>query len=281
MTMELPRLVATGLRVELEKKAIIPGLDFAVRRGLFTAIVGPNGCGKSTLLRTLIKLLIPAEGQVELDGRDIRRRSARDIATQVALLPQSAIAPNGISVRDLVARGRYPHQGLLRQWSRADENAVNGALAATGMDEFADRLVEELSGGQRQRVWVAMVLAQQTDIALLDEPTTFLDISHQYSLLQLVRELVSTQGRTVVAVLHDLQQAARYADHLVVMKDGSIVAEGAPRTVLTPELVTEVFGIACRLINDEVTGAVIVVPDALPRPDVSMISSLSRAAEAG
>ncbi|NNH68972.1 ABC transporter ATP-binding protein [Nocardia uniformis] len=281
MTETFSPLTATGLRVELDRQTVIPGLDFQVRQGLFTAIVGPNGCGKSTLLRTLIRLLTPVAGRVELDGRDMRGRSARDVARRVALLPQSASAPSGISVRDLVARGRYPHQGLLRQWSRDDERAVDGALTATGLIELADRLVEDLSGGQRQRAWVAMVLAQQTTIALLDEPTTFLDIAHQYALLELVRELVATQGRTIVAVLHDLQQAARYADHLVVMKDGNIIVEGPPRAVLTPDLVTDVFGITCRLITDERTGAVIVVPDALPRPDVSMIPPLNLPVEVG
>lgn len=281
MTEQPSPLVATGLRVELDKQTIIRKLDFEVRPGLFTAIVGPNGCGKSTLLRTLIKLLTPAEGRVELDGRDLRSRSPREVAKRVALLPQSAIAPSGISVRELVARGRYPHQGLLRQWSREDERAVDGALAATGITEFADRLVEDLSGGQRQRAWAAMVLAQQTDVVLLDEPTTFLDIAHQYALLELVRELVADQGRTIVAVLHDLQQAARYADHLVVMKDGAVVVEGPPRDVLTPALVAEVFGIAARLITDEVTGAVIVIPEALPRPDVSMIRPLHRPVAVG
>lgn len=268
MTQENAALVATGLRVELDKHVIIPDLDFAVRPGLFTAIVGPNGCGKSTLLRTLIKLLPPAAGRIELDGHDIRHRSAKDVAKRVALLPQSPTAPNGISVRELVARGRYPHQGFLRQWSRADEQAVEAALSATGMTEFADRLAEELSGGQRQGAWVAMVLAQETEIALLDEPTSFLDIAHQYSLLELVRELVTGQGRTVVAVLHDLQQAARYADHLVVMKQGGIVAQGAPQAVLTPALIAEVFGIDCHLITDEATGSIIVVPDSPPRPAV-------------
>ena len=271
MTHSEPGIAAAGLLVDIDKTRILHGVDLAVRPGAFTAIVGPNGCGKSTFLRSVVRLLPTAGGRLELDGQELRRLSARETARRIALLPQSAQAPSGITVRDLIARGRYPHQSLLRQWSTDDEAAVAGALTAIGMTEAADRLVEELSGGQRQRVWIAMVLAQQTDIVLLDEPTTFLDIAHQYEVLELARALVTGQGRTVVAVLHDLQQAARYADEIVVMAQGRVVAHGAPVAVLTEELVADVFGLPCRLLRDPDTGELLVLPGRPPAPDLSAV----------
>nr|WP_034605104.1 ABC transporter ATP-binding protein [Cellulosimicrobium composti] len=256
---------ADGITVGYDDRVIARGLDVSIPDGSFTVIVGPNACGKSTLLRALSRLLKPSRGQVVLDGRSISSIPAKEVARRLGLLPQSSIAPEGITVADLVARGRYPHQTLLRQWSREDEAAVLGALAATGTTGLADRLVDELSGGQRQRVWVAMVLAQETPILLLDEPTTFLDIAHQIELLELCTDLNRDRGHTLVAVLHDLNHACRYATHLIAMKDGAIVAEGAPGDVVTAALVEDVFGLPCRIIPDPVTGTPLVVPEGRPR----------------
>jgi len=253
-------LSANDITVGYDKKAISSGLSLAVPDGRFTAIIGPNACGKSTLLRALSRLLEPQAGEVLLDGRDIHALPARQVARRLGLLPQSSIAPDGITVADLVARGRFPHQKLIRQWSAADEAAVLAAMAATGVTDLSGELVDTLSGGQRQRVWVAMVLAQQTPIVLLDEPTTFLDIAHQIELLELCVRLNREQGTTMVAVLHDLNQAARYADHVVVMKAGRIVEQGEPRTVITAELIEDVFGLACRIIDDPETGTPLVIP---------------------
>lgn len=225
----------------------------------FTVIVGPNACGKSTLLRALSRLIKPNSGQVILDGADIRSYQTKEVARRIGLLPQSAVAPDGITVADLVTRGRFPHQKLLRQWTASDESAVLTAMDATGVTELSGRPVDELSGGQRQRVWVAMALAQETEIMLLDEPTTFLDIAHQIELLELFTDL-NRLGRTLVAVLHDLNHAARYGTHLIAMKDGAIVAEGAPSEIVTADLVHEVFGLECIVQPDPVTGTPAVTP---------------------
>lgn len=234
-------------------------LTLAIRPGSFTVIVGPNACGKSTLLRALARLLVPSQGQVVLDGQDINRLKTRDVARRLGLLPQASSAPEGISVAELVARGRYPHQSFLRQWSAADEDAVRSAIAATDIADLSEQPVDTLSGGQRQRAWVAMALAQETPILLLDEPTTFLDIAHQIDLMDLLERL-NREGRTIVAVLHDLNQAARYASHLVAMKDGSIIMEGHPRDVVTQGMVKAIFDITCVVIDDPVTGLPMVVP---------------------
>jgi ABC-type cobalamin/Fe3+-siderophores transport system ATPase subunit len=255
-----PRLHGQGLRIGYQDHVVCDGVDVRIPDGGFTVIVGPNGCGKSTLLRSLCRLIKPATGQVFLDGKDIQVWPAKQLARQLGLLPQSAVAPDGITVFELVARGRYPHQGLLRQWSRADEEAVRAALAATSVAELADRPVDQLSGGQRQRVWVAMALAQQTPILLLDEPTTFLDIAHQIELLDLFRDLNESSGHTIVAVLHDLNHACRYASHLIAMRDGKIVAEGAPREIVTAALVERVFGLECMVIDDPVSRTPLVIP---------------------
>lgn len=259
------RLHADGVTLGYDDRVISTDLDVTIPDGSFTVIVGPNACGKSTLLRALSRLLKPSLGQVVLDGRAISSIPAKEVARRLGLLPQTSIAPEGITVADLVARGRYPHQKLLRQWSREDEAAVVEAMAATGVTELSGRLVDELSGGQRQRVWVAMVLAQETPILLLDEPTTFLDIAHQVELLELCTDLNRDRGNTLVAVLHDLNHACRYATHLIAMKDGAVVAEGAPGDVVTADLVEEVFGLPCRIIDDPVTGTPLVVPEARPR----------------
>jgi iron complex transport system ATP-binding protein len=225
-----------------------------------TVIVGPNGCGKSTLLRGMGRLLRPAGGAVLLDGRAVHRRPTKEVARVLGLMPQSPVAPEGITVVDLVGRGRQPHRGSLSRWRTGDDEAVAEALALTGTLDLADRPVDELSGGQRQRVWVAMALAQQTDLLLLDEPTTFLDVAHQLDLLDLLHDLRATRGTTVVMVLHDLNLAARYADHLVAMRDGRIVAEGAPADVVTEQLVADVFGMECRVVPDPVSRTPLVIP---------------------
>ncbi|HEX7352731.1 ABC transporter ATP-binding protein [Brachybacterium sp.] len=255
------RLAARRLTLAYDHRTISEDLSVSIPDDSFTVIVGPNACGKSTLLRALSRLLKPAAGSVILDGASIADLRSKEAARIVGLLPQSSIAPDGITVSDLVARGRYPHQGLFRQWSRADEEAVEAAMRSTNVTELRARRVDELSGGQRQRVWAAMALAQQTPILLLDEPTTFLDIAHQIELLDLFSAL-HEQGSTLVAVLHDLNHAARYATHLIAMKDGRIVAEGAPGDIVTPELVREVFGLESLVIEDPETGTPLVVPRA-------------------
>ena len=263
-------LSAKDVTIGYDRKTISEHLDLDVPAGRFTAVIGPNACGKSTLLRALSRLLKPHAGEVLLDGRDIHARPAKEVARRLGLLPQSSIAPDGISVAELVARGRFPHQKLIRQWSAADEAAVVAAMAATGVTELSGELVDTLSGGQRQRVWVAMVLAQQTPIVLLDEPTTFLDIAHQIELLELCVRLNREQDTTMVAVLHDLNQACRYADHVVVMKEGRIVVQGDPRSVVTAELIEDVFGLGCRIIDDPETGTPLVIPRSGVSPRASM-----------
>lgn len=257
------RLHAADVTIGYDRRTISEGLDVRIPDGSFTVIVGPNACGKSTLLRGLARLLKPVHGQVLLDGRAIAGMPAKALARQVGLLPQSSLAPDGIVVADLVSRGRYPHQGLIRQWSAEDAAAVAAALAATRTTELSARLVDELSGGQRQRVWLAMLLAQQTDLMLLDEPTSYLDIAHQYELLDLLSRL-RAGGKTIVTVLHDLNQAARYATHLIVMRDGAVVTTGAPADVITPELVRDVFDLDAVVAPDPVTGTPCVYPRTAP-----------------
>lgn len=254
------RLCGTSLRLAYGERVIADGLSLAIPDGAFTAIIGPNGCGKSTLLRALSRLLKPTCGQVLLDGRDIHAQSTRHVARRLGLLPQSAVAPEGITVADLVARGRYPHTGLLRRWSAEDARAIGNAMAATDIADLADRPVDHLSGGQRQRVWIAMALAQETGILLLDEPTTFLDLAHQIDLMDLLEQLNREGGRTLVAVLHDLNQACRYASHVVALKDGRIVAEGPPSAIVDPALVREVFGVAAMVMEDPVSATPLVIP---------------------
>ncbi|WP_436701018.1 ABC transporter ATP-binding protein [Nocardioides sp. BYT-33-1] len=254
------RLRAEAVTLGYDRRVISEDLTLAVPDGSFTVIVGANGCGKSTLLRGLARLLRPRHGAVHLDGQAIQRYSSKEVARRLGLLPQAQVAPDGITVADLVARGRYPHQSLLRQWTRSDEEAVREALAATDIEDLAERLVDELSGGQRQRVWLAMALAQRTEILLLDEPTTYLDIAHQVEVLDLCERLRVERGYTLVAVLHDLNLACRYATHLVAMKDGAVVAEGAPADVITEALVEDVYGLACRVVPDPECGTPLVIP---------------------
>ncbi|MFF7497626.1 ABC transporter ATP-binding protein [Streptomyces rubiginosohelvolus] len=258
----MQRLTAESVTLGYDQRVITENLSVEIPDNSFTVIVGPNACGKSTLLRALARMLKPSQGQVLLDGQTIHQLPAKKVARTLGLLPQSSIAPDGITVADLVARGRYPHQGLLRQWSPEDERVVNESMESTGVAELAERYVDELSGGQRQRVWIAMALAQQTPLLLLDEPTTYLDIQHQIDVLDLCAELHEMQGRTLVAVLHDLNHAARYATHLIAMRDGAIVAEGAPSDIVDAELVERVFGMRCQVIDDPETGTPLVVPAA-------------------
>jgi iron complex transport system ATP-binding protein len=256
----MTRLSARDLTLAYDNRVVARELGIDIQDGAFTVIVGPNACGKSTLLRALVRLLRPKAGAVHLDGALISSYSTKEVARRLGLLAQSATAPAGITVADLVARGRYPHQRLLRQWSREDEQVVAEVMARTNVTQLADRLVDELSGGQRQRVWLAMVLAQRTPILLLDEPTTFLDIAHQVEVLDLCADLLADEGHTLVAVLHDLNQASRYADHLVAMRDGRIVAQGPPVEVVTADLVADVFGLDCRVIDDPESGTPLVIP---------------------
>lgn len=253
------RLRVESATIGYDKRIISEHLSVAIPDKSFTVIVGPNACGKSTLLRSLSRLLKPSTGQVVLDGADIKSYKTKEVARRVGLLPQTSIAPDGITVADLVARGRYPHQGFIRQWTEDDERAVLRAMHQTSVTDLSGRPVDELSGGQRQRVWVAMALAQHTDIMLLDEPTTFLDITHQIELMELFTDLHHA-GHTLVAVLHDLNHAARYGTHLIAMKDGAVVAEGTPDQVVTADLVEEVFGLRCLVVPDPVAGSPQVVP---------------------
>lgn len=256
------RLAAENVTLAYDQRVIAEQLSVEIPDHSFTVIVGPNACGKSTLLRALSRMLKPSEGRVLLDGQVIQSMPAKKVARTLGLLPQSSVAPDGITVADLVGRGRYPHQGILRQWSAEDERVVQESMRQTGVAELGDRYVDELSGGQRQRVWIAMALAQQTPLLLLDEPTTYLDIQHQIDVLDLCAELHEEQGRTLVAVLHDLNHAARYATHLIALREGRVIAEGAPKDIVTAELVEEVFGLRCQVIDDPETGTPLVVPAA-------------------
>ncbi|GCD96856.1 ABC transporter [Embleya hyalina] len=254
------RLRASNLELAYGDRTVVRDLDLDIPEGSVTAIIGPNGCGKSTLLRAFGRLLRPRKGTVLLDGRPIHAIARRQVAELVGFLPQSPVAPEGITVADLVARGRHPHQSWYRRWSSDDESAVERALRRTGMYELAERPMEELSGRQRQRAWIAMTLAQETGLLLLDEPTTHLDLAHQIDVLDLVEELHAETNRTVVMVLHELSLAARYATRLVAMKDGRVVAQGTPRDVLTEDMLLDVFALRARIRHDDETGSIVVVP---------------------
>jgi iron complex transport system ATP-binding protein len=260
------RLEASALTLGYTDTAVVRDLDLQVPHGKVTVIVGANACGKSTLLRGLARLLRPRSGSVLLDGEAIHRMPTRQVARTLGLLPQDPIAPEGVTVSDLVGRGRHPHHGAFGRWTGEDEAAVAEALVLTDTLDLADRVVDELSGGQRQRVWIAMALAQGTDLLLLDEPTTYLDVAHQVEMLDLLAELNVRRGTTIVMVLHDLNLSARYADHLVALHTGQVVAEGTPHQVVTEDLVRAVFGLDNRVIEDPVSHTPLVVPVGRHRP---------------
>lgn len=261
MTAHIPsRLVAEGVTLGYGDRTVVDGLDLSVHTGVVTTVIGPNGCGKSTLLRALGRLLKPKSGTVTLDGKSIGRMRTKDVARTLGMLPQAPVAPEGLTVGDLVARGRHPHQSWIRQWSADDESEVAEALALTGVADLADRPVDQLSGGQRQRAWISMALAQGTDILLLDEPTTYLDLAHSIEVLDLVDRMHAELGRTVVMVLHDLNLAVRYSDQLIVMSEGAIVASGHPQDIISEELLLEVFGLEASVIPDPVSDRPLIVP---------------------
>lgn len=251
---------ADNLRIAYRDRLIIPGLSIALKAGEVTALLGPNGSGKSTVLRSLARLLQPEQGAIYLNGRNIIQQSTRAIAAQLAMLPQSAVAPGGITVRDLVGYGRYPYQTLLGGISQTDRAAIQWAIQVTGLEPLAERAVDTLSGGERQRAWIAMALAQKTQLLLLDEPTTFLDIRHQLEILSLVRELNRNHGITVGWVLHDLNQAAAYSDHLILLSQGQVVTSGTPQEVMTARTIRQVFGVEMTVILHPVTGAPTCLP---------------------
>ena len=253
-------LAVEAVTVGYDERVVVHDMTLEVQPGVVTAIVGANGCGKSTLLRAMARLLPARAGRVLLDGTPISELSSRQVATVLGLLPQSPVSPEGIAVADLVGRGRYPHQGWFRRWTAQDDEIVEQALSATDILDLADRPVDELSGGQRQRVWIAMALAQQTDVLLLDEPTTFLDVAHQVEVLDLLTDLNRDRGTTIVMVLHDLNLAARYADRLVALTQGRLYAQGTPAEVVTEEMVRDVFGMAARVVHDPVSGSPLVLP---------------------
>jgi iron complex transport system ATP-binding protein len=257
---ETERLVAMGLTAGYDETTILAGLDFEVPDGKLTILVGANGCGKSTLLKALARILKPTAGHVLLDGKDIHRSATRDVARKLGLLPQGPVAPEGLTVRELVAQGRFPHQSLLRQWTGADEAAVNAAMTTAQVAGFAERPVDSLSGGQRQRCWIAMALAQETDLILFDEPTTFLDLKVQVDVMNLLADLAHKTGRTLVVVLHELGLAAAYADMLVMMQAGRIVCSGAPETVFTAQNIKTVFDLDANVLRDPVSGRLFCMP---------------------
>ena len=259
-TFESSRLVAEDLTLGYGDRVIIEKLNVAIHSGVITTVIGPNGCGKSTLLRSLGRLLKPKSGRVILDGKAITSMRTKDVARVLGMLPQAPTAPEGLTVGDLVSRGRHPHQSWIRQWSSDDESQVANALELTGVGDLADRPVDELSGGQRQRAWISMALAQGTDILLLDEPTTYLDLAHSIEVLDLVDRLHEELGRTVVMVLHDLNLAVRYSDQLIVMSQGKIVEAGRPQDVISEKLLLDVFGLEARVIEDPVSDRPLIVP---------------------
>jgi iron complex transport system ATP-binding protein len=272
------RLSSRNVTVGYGGAPVVHDLSVEIPDGQVTTIVGPNGCGKSTLLRTLARLLAPTSGRVLLDGAPITSMSTRDIATRLTLLPQSPVAPEGLLVRDLVSRGRHPHQRWFSQWSKKDEEVVEAAMTMTDTTALRDRPLDQLSGGQRQRAWIAMTLAQDTDLMLLDEPTTYLDLAHQVEVLELVCRLNRERSRTVAMVLHDLNLAARYSDLVVVMHAGRIVTQGPPAEVFTAQMLSEVFGLEADILSDPRTGLPIVVPlSSSANPAGAMLSTTALA----
>lgn len=257
------KLRTEKVRLGYGDAVIIDGLTVEVPAGRITSVVGPNGCGKSTLLRSLARLMKPRGGTIYLDGDAISGLPTREVARRLGILPQSPDAPEGLTVRELAAQGRYPHQSWLRQWSKGDERAVKKALETTGVVELADRPLDTLSGGQRQRAWISMALAQETETLLLDEPTTFLDMAHQLEVLQLLDRLNREEGRTILMVLHDLNNAARYSHQVVALSKGRVFDAGPPEEVVTPDLLREVFGVEADVVPDPRTGVPLCIPHGL------------------
>lgn len=253
-------LVVEQLSAGYGEKTIVKDLSLKIAPGKITSIVGANACGKSTLLRTISRLLSPSGGQVLLDGKSVHQSPTRTLARTLGLLPQSPIAPEGITVGDLISRGRHPHHGLMSRWNKKDDEAVANALEVTKLTDLIDREVDELSGGQRQRVWIAMALAQETDILLLDEPTTFLDVTHQVEVLDLLVDLNVQRGITIVMVLHDLNLAARYSDYLLAMVNGQVHTYGEPENVLTSDTIQAVFGLSNQIVLDPVSNIPMMIP---------------------
>ncbi|ANI28988.1 iron-enterobactin transporter ATP-binding protein [Yersinia entomophaga] len=259
-----PRLTTQLLSLSYGPRTVVDKLSVGIKNGAFSVIIGPNGCGKSTLLRALSRGLSPQSGCIKLDRQNIQHFRAKALARQLSLLSQGAGVSEALTVFDLVSRGRYAHQSFFRQWSAADDNIVRAAIKAVNLEPLAQQMVSELSGGQRQRAWFAMTLAQHTPIVLLDEPTTYLDIAHQIEMLDLCQQL-HQQGKTLVLVLHDINQALRYATHLIMLKEGKIFAEGWPETIVTEESIEAVFGLRCRIITDPESGKPLVIPRYHPR----------------
>jgi iron complex transport system ATP-binding protein len=257
------RLTTSNLDISYEDRLIVQDLNISIPQGKITALVGANGSGKSTILKTMARIMNPSKGNVLLDGKSIHKQSTKEVAKQLAILPQNPTAPDGLTVSELVSYGRFPHQKGFGSLSKEDRNVVKWAVEVTGMSEFADRPVDQLSGGQRQRAWIAMALAQETDILFLDEPTTFLDMAHQLEVLHLLRKLNEVNKRTIVMVVHDLNHAARYADHMIAIKSGVVKGEGTPLDVITPEIMREVFNIEADIVKDPRTGLPLCLPFAL------------------
>ncbi len=258
--MTIPALLADQVTLGYDDHLVFRDLSLRIEPGSVTTLIGANGCGKSTLLKAFGRLLAPSSGRIELEGNPIRALSPRAVARRLAILPQKPLTPAATTVADLVMRGRHPHQTLLRPWSAADAAKVAEALASTSMTALADRDVGALSGGQLQRAWIALVLAQDAPVILLDEPTTFLDLSHQLDVLRLVRQINAERGSTIVMVLHDLSLAARFSDRLIVLHDGGVLADGAPWEVITPEVLATAFGLDALVIPDPASGRPLVVP---------------------
>ncbi|MBT2669576.1 ABC transporter ATP-binding protein [Streptomyces sp. ISL-14] len=272
-----PAINTQSLSLGYGDKLIINDMNIEIPKGEITVFIGANGCGKSTLLRSVARLLKPQSGSVLLEGKAISTMSSKDVARKMAILPQSPVAPEGLTVYQLVKQGRYPHQSWLKQWSSVDEEKVQKAIEATNLTDLKDQAVDELSGGQKQRAWIAMTLAQDTDVILLDEPTTYLDMTHQIEILDLLFDLNKFENRTIVMVLHDLNLACRYADNLVALKDGAIHAQGRPEDIITPELVQHVFSMECQISFDPIFGSPMCVPFGKGRYAQSQVKALANA----
>ncbi|MFC0559109.1 ABC transporter ATP-binding protein [Halalkalibacter alkalisediminis] len=255
-----PSIQTTGLSIGYHDRLLFEDLDLTIPRGEISVFVGSNGCGKSTLLRSIARLLKPTQGSILLEGKDVHHMSSKEVAKKMGILPQSPISPEGLTVHDLVKQGRYPHQSWLKRWTEDDSEKVEAAMKATRVDELRNRPVDELSGGQRQRAWIAMTLAQDTDVILLDEPTTYLDMTHQIEILDLLFELNESHSRTIIMVLHDINLASRYAHNIIAIKDGTVFRQGTPEAIINCELVRAVFGMECQVAIDPLFGTPHCIP---------------------